>query len=226
MIGGIVACIIFLFVLYVHVKDDFIFLRRNVTLEEIFNITFIGVPVVLLLSRLAYVALHPSIRYLNPLVFFILPYFPGLSLSGGILGAAGFLFFYTKEKRVPSLRLADIYSLSYIAACACYFLLAGIFAIHAALITGIIAMVLSCLYIISYVLSQQLFSHGRFADGAIIGIVLIMDSLLRILYTLITMFIHKKFILQIDIIFPLVTLIIGLSLFISIYLRSTSKSTV
>src|SRR5260221_9633094 len=98
MIIGFVSFIVFLFILYTTVKDDFVFLRRNVEIEHIFNTVFLGIPLTLFFARLFFVLFHPKWAYLNPLVFFVIPYFPGLFAGGGIIGAILFLYLYTKNK--------------------------------------------------------------------------------------------------------------------------------
>lgn len=114
MIIGIVCFIIFLFTVYQLSKDDFLFIRKGVNVENVFNVIFLGLPIVLFTARLFYVLFNPSWNYLNPLIFFVVPYFPGLSLVGGILGAWIFVSLYTKNKKIPSARLLDMLSLSFL----------------------------------------------------------------------------------------------------------------
>lgn len=114
MIIGIVCFIIFLFTVYQLSKDDFLFIRKGVNVENVFNVIFLGLPIVLFTARLFYVLFNPRWNYLNPLIFFVVPYFPGLSLVGGILGAWIFVSLYTKNKKIPSARLLDMLSLSFL----------------------------------------------------------------------------------------------------------------
>lgn len=113
MIIGIISFIIFLFCVYQLTKDDFIFLRKNITTEDVFNIIFITLPVALLSARIGFVLLHPKWNYLNPLIFFIVPYFPGLSLLAGIVGSWIFISIYTRNKKILTKRLFDILAISF-----------------------------------------------------------------------------------------------------------------
>jgi prolipoprotein diacylglyceryltransferase len=111
----LVCFFIFLYCVYVLSNDDFIFLRRDVTMEELFNMIFLGSLISLLISRLFYGFSHGDI-FTNPLVFVLFPYFPGLSLPGGVVGIGGYLMFLKtrKEKSLPVARIADFFSIAFL----------------------------------------------------------------------------------------------------------------
>lgn len=104
----IVSFLVFLFGVFVLSKDDFVLLRKNVSLEELFNIGIVAGIVGVIVSRLGFVLGSPHIMYLNPLVFLALPYFPGLSLSFGIVGGFLYIFLYTMKKKFPIKRIFDV----------------------------------------------------------------------------------------------------------------------
>lgn len=106
--------VLFLFCLHIFGKDDFILLRKNISLETLFNLAFIAAGIGLFSARVVYVAEHPSSTYLNPLVFFIFPYFPGLSLVGGICGSLVYLYLYCKQQKYPVGRVLDIFSMAFL----------------------------------------------------------------------------------------------------------------
>lgn len=101
----------FLFVLHILAREDWVLMRKNVTLEQLFNIAILTCFAGLLFARIFYIVFNPSWNYLNLLVFFLVPYFPGLSLSGGIIGALLFLLYYAKLKKFPFDRVADLLSI-------------------------------------------------------------------------------------------------------------------
>src|SRR5258706_641346 len=113
MILGIFSFILFLFCAYIFSRDDFILLRKNISLEQVFNTIFISLPATFLASRVGYVFLKPSMHFLNPFIFLLIPYFPGLSLNAGIIGTVLFLYIYTKNQRMPFERLSDIFAVSF-----------------------------------------------------------------------------------------------------------------
>lgn len=108
----LVAIVIFLFCLFAIAKDDFIFMRKNLSLSAIFDIAFFAGLGGLLVARIVFVATHYSILYLNPLVFFVIPYFPGLSGIGLFIGGAGVLYGIAMRKKLPLGRVFDVFSLS------------------------------------------------------------------------------------------------------------------
>ncbi len=95
-------------------KDDFVLMRRNITTDRVFNITFLVVLVGMLFARIFFVAFHFKSAYFNPLVFFLFPYFPGLSVAGGVGASALFLILFTYRSKLPTLHLFDIFSLSFL----------------------------------------------------------------------------------------------------------------
>lgn len=116
------AIIIFLFSLFVLSKEDFVFLRRNVDLATIFDIAFFVGLGGLFLSRLVFVLTHFSNAYFNPLVFFIIPYFPGLTASGLLIGGSIVLYIIAMRRKLPLGKLFDVFSLALLPASSFIFL--------------------------------------------------------------------------------------------------------
>lgn len=110
-----ICLIIFLFGLHILAKEDLVFVRKNVTMEMLFNLAFYTLGVGLLSARIVYVILHFSMGFLNPLVFFLFPYFPGLSLPGGVAGAMVFVLLY-RAKKYPNGRILDFFAMAFLAA--------------------------------------------------------------------------------------------------------------
>ena len=86
----LISFVFFLFRLYHVAKDDVVLVKKNVSLDKIFDAAVFCALVGLLFSRIFYVIFNPDPAFLHPLVFLIIPYFPGLSLLGGVIG--GILF--------------------------------------------------------------------------------------------------------------------------------------
>lgn len=107
---------IFLFSLYKLAKDDIVFIRKNISLDQLFNLVFLTSIAGLFSARLFYVLGNPDRGFLNPLVFLLFPYFPGLSLVGGVFGAILVLLYYGRHKKYPVGRILDFYVISLFAA--------------------------------------------------------------------------------------------------------------
>lgn len=101
-----------LFIVYILANDDFVLLRRHVSMKNLYDLVLITFFIGLFSARFVYVFSHFSIGFLNPLVFSLFPYFPGLSLGGGVIGSLLFLFFYSKFAKLPKDRICDIFSTS------------------------------------------------------------------------------------------------------------------
>lgn len=105
--------LIFLLSLYLLAREDFVFMRRNITVEQLFDIAFLTALVALFFARIVYVALHFTTAYLNPLIFFLIPYFPGLGISGAVIGSFFFLLWISKNRKIPGGHLLDVFSVSF-----------------------------------------------------------------------------------------------------------------
>jgi Prolipoprotein diacylglyceryl transferase len=108
----LLCLLFFLYGVFVYAKDNFILLRKNITLEQLFNISFVNFFLSILISRFVYVLEHINRQYLNPLVLVLFPYFPGLSFAGGLLSSLLILFYFTRKKKMPFWTILDIFSLA------------------------------------------------------------------------------------------------------------------
>lgn len=113
LLFGLIA---FLFTLFEMGKDDTVFIRKNISLDELFTLAFLATGVGIFFSRFFYVAFHFTTAYLNPLVFFLVFYFPGLSFPGGLLASCIFLFFYARKKKMPLGHTLDFFGLALLSA--------------------------------------------------------------------------------------------------------------
>ncbi len=106
----IIGLFVYLYCLFLVAVDDPVFLRRGISNEQIFNIAFFLILASVLSARLSYVLLHFNPQFLNPIVFLAIPYFPGLTLYGGLLGGLLFLLIYLKMQRATYGRILDFFS--------------------------------------------------------------------------------------------------------------------
>lgn len=163
---SLVSLFVFLYCIFVFAKDDFILLRKNITLEQLFNISFVIYILGFLFARLVYVLEHISPKYLDPFVLFLFPYFPGLSISGGILIGIAYLLIILNKKRLPFFRVFDIFSISFI-----YAFSAGlpIFAVIEFFLTKkipFIPAIEAILYFVLAVILTLLFVKNKIKDGS------------------------------------------------------------
>jgi hypothetical protein len=112
VISLFICYFLFLFFLYRLGKEDFILIRKNIALEQLFNITLVTTLVGLFFGRLAYVVFHFNTTYLNPLKFFIVPYFPGLIFPAVVIGGYAYIWYLSQLRRLPTGRIIDFYAVA------------------------------------------------------------------------------------------------------------------
>lgn len=204
--------LIFLFFLHFICRDDFILLRKNISLESVFNLAFLVSIAALLGARLFYVFYHPSTRFINPLFFFLFPYFPGLSLAGGIIGGVAFLYFFSRARKMPTGRLFDFFSTAFLSSLPIgllgYFLLSRTSLISLGVLFSLFSYLILFFIFAFYLLPRQL--KGRFSDGTLGFIFLFSFSLVSIL----TKVLSRSFYFGIDLITLFIIFVFSLSVLI------------
>ena len=180
----LICFLIFLFCLYLLVNDDFVLLRKDISTEKVFNMAFAASLFALIGSRVLFVALNPSSRFLNPLVFLAFPYFPGLSLVGGLLGGMiGLILLTKRDSKIPAARLFDFFSISFLSPMSLgflgYFLLSKSKFFSYQSVSSIIIYLALFIVFIKYLLPNLLSS--RFKEGTVGLIFLISFSAISLL---------------------------------------------
>jgi hypothetical protein len=103
--------LLFLYVLYRLVKDDHIFIRKGVSLEQSFDCAFITLWSGLIAGRLLYLVSHIFTEKNILFQFFSLKNYE-FSLVGGIIGGMISIYFLGKYRRIPLGRLGDFFSMA------------------------------------------------------------------------------------------------------------------
>ncbi len=111
-----IALFILLFSFHYFSKDDYFFIRKGITMEQLFNVLFIGLFWSIVVARGVFALLNPANNLLSPLTFILIPYFAGLSMLGGIVGAFISYIFLTKRKKIHTGRFLDYFSIAAVSA--------------------------------------------------------------------------------------------------------------
>jgi prolipoprotein diacylglyceryltransferase len=107
------ALIVFLYALYRLVKDDYVFIRKGISLEQSFDIAFITLWISLFTSRVLYLLFHLYQRE-NIFYDFFTMKKGGFSLTGAVVGGIIAIYLISKYRKVPLGRLCDFLSLSFL----------------------------------------------------------------------------------------------------------------
>lgn len=178
-----ICLFIFLYCVHVLANDDFIFLRRDITMEKLFNIIFLGGVVSFFSARLFHGFFHAKIILSNPFYFLFVPYFPGLSLLGGVIGAgAFFLFLATRRKNLPLGRMSDFFSIAFLISLPVGFV--GYFMFSQEGMSAIKAGGQAASYFILFIFFLKFFLpallNGKFKEGTITFLFLISFSIVSL----------------------------------------------
>lgn len=100
------------FILYLLSKHDFVLLRKNISLAQIFDLSIITIPIAFVFGRLFFVFDYSQFNLLHFIRFFHFFKFPGISFLGLFLGGAISLFYFFRKKKALS-RTYDIFTLAF-----------------------------------------------------------------------------------------------------------------
>ncbi|MBI4078709.1 MAG: prolipoprotein diacylglyceryl transferase [Candidatus Levybacteria bacterium] len=197
------SLLIFLYVLYVFVSDDYVLLRKNVPHEKIFDGAFITVFSGMFGARLLYVVSNYDSGFLNPLVFLLFTYFPGLMLTGGIIFSIVTLYLFTKRKKYPVGRIFDLFALAALPAIA---LGIGLYGLQ----------VVSVIFLALFFVLRNIFFKKGMRDGSVAAIAILFFSFSLLVVRVVTFFKEPVKILGIEVIL-LLLMLIGAILFLVRY---------
>jgi hypothetical protein len=108
----VVTFIICFFILYMLSKHDFVLLRQNISLSQIFDAAAISLICAFMMSRVIFVVNNFKTDLLSILKFFHIAKYPGLSLFGFIAGGALCLYLiFMRRKGIG--RIVDIFAISF-----------------------------------------------------------------------------------------------------------------
>ena len=160
--------LLFLYVMYRLIKDDYVFIRKNISLEYVFDLLFISGVFGLFFARFFFVLFHiQENRQLFSLFFS--PQIYEFSFFGAFIGGAGFLYLVGKYKKLPIERFFDFFTLAFVCALPIAFVgfalfaqdIARIFLLGNAFVYGIFAVF--CLKYVYPKLSSRELKEGNVA---------------------------------------------------------------
>jgi hypothetical protein len=207
----LVCFFIYLFSLYRLSHDDFVFIRKTISMEMISNITLWTAFISLVVARIIYIFSFPKPVFFTFLGSVLFPYFPGLSLVGAVLGGSIFLSLYCFYKKIPLGRMLDFSAVSLLFSLPLGFLyIYFVSGRHTYILASLIFYIIFLLFTIF--VSLPLLTMGKIKDGVLGLLFLVIFSLFTII---INIFVENfKFAYSIENIILFSGLIFSLSLLI------------
>lgn len=179
------AVFVFLYSLYRLVKDDYVFIRKGISLEQSFDIAFICLWISLFFSRTVDMLFHYQTNKNIFLQFFSLKD-SGFSVIGVVIGGIIALYIMGKYKRIPLGRFCDFFTLSFLSALPIGYLGSAFLAARSQLLYVFLNAILFFLLMIFFVqfLKPKLMSRSL-KEGTLSIFFLLLFSLVTLLSTLI-----------------------------------------
>jgi prolipoprotein diacylglyceryltransferase len=176
----IICLLVFFFVLYRLGRDDYVLIRKNVSMEQLFDVGFLALIVGVLFARSLFVFLYPSDQE-NIFLKFFAPTVANLSLTGVVVGGWIWTYLVGKYKKYPLGRIFDFLCLAFLIVLPLGFLGNLIFLKKTEmLINGILGLVYLILaFIFAKLLYPRLMS-AKLREGSLSTLFLLSFSLLSL----------------------------------------------
>lgn len=172
-----------LFIIYLLSRDDYSLLRKNISLDSVFNLAFLVLFGSLFFSRVFFILFHWKPIYENPLVFLLISSYSGLSFPGSIVGGMIILSALSLKKKLPTGRLFDIFSLSSLLGIFMYVFFNIIYLFFTKRNAVLLESVVFLCYVSLFVFCLVLFKSERWKDGFVGSLQWILFSLFMIIAT-------------------------------------------
>ena len=218
------ALLVFLFMLYRLVKDDYIFIRKGISLEQAFDISFIMLWSSLIFSRLLFLLFHFNGKQ-NIFLQFFSTKSGQFSLIGAIIGGIVALYILSKQRKIPLGRVGDFFSLSFL-----YALPVGLLA-HAFFVTKNELLYLFLNVIIYFVVllffAQFLYPkllNRTMKEGMLAMLFLLIFSFLSLVTSLLISLKHIQLFLSVQNVATLLVLILSIVLLVKENTSSSRRS--
>lgn len=211
----IIFCfLIFFYTLYILGKDDYVLIRKNISLEQLFDFAFIGIFTGVILARILSVIFRPSLGNTSFISRLFSPSGASFSLTSVVFGCILVLYLIGKYRKLPIGRLFDFFSLALLSALPAGYLLSVLFVKKSEIIYYAIP---GIFYLIFQIFFWRILlprtTNGRLRDGNLCSFFLLIFSAVSLFVSLFYKFMHSIFRFEAEE-FVLISIFIGVLLFI------------
>lgn len=218
----IICLFVFLFSLYALGKDDYFFIRKNFSLENLFDYAFIGLFSGIILARILWFFFRSKIEK-NFFQHFFSPIDAGVILAGLVLGSMLILYVVSMYRKLPTLRLFDFFSLAFLSTFSFGYLASSLLVKRSEIFYYIVPAVcyLGIAVFFWKVLYRRILS-SRLKDGALSSLFLQVFSLLSLILLFVYQFMSSS--LKVDAAYiSLVTIFLSSFVFFIVKFRAFDK---
>ena len=100
IISLIIAMVLYLFTFYYYVRDDLYFIRKGVSMEQLFNVLFLGLFGGVIFSRLLYIFLDSNFQNVSKVQSYFISRSVGISIFGAVAGLIISYIWLTKRNKI------------------------------------------------------------------------------------------------------------------------------
>lgn len=187
---SLICFFIFFYIVYYLSRDDFVLVRKDIPIGKIFNLVILMSLFSVFISRLFFALSYPSGQLLNLLSFLAFNYFPGFSLTGAIAGAEIFIYLYCDYKKMPTGKIFDLLTLSFIGVLPIGFLLNFLVHLGRVAVFDNIILVFSIILLLVFAkIINPLSVKGEIKDGSL-GFIFV--AIFSCIYFLTRLFLNLK----------------------------------
>lgn len=112
MLLAIPILIISFFSLYILSRHDFVLIRKNVSVNQVFDLSFLSIIVAFFIGRIFFIINDERRELFNPIAFFHVLRYPGVSVFGFFVGGAISIWFLFRKTKALH-RVYDIFTISF-----------------------------------------------------------------------------------------------------------------
>ncbi len=184
--------IIFFYSLYILGKDDYLLIRKNLSLEQLFDFVFIGIFTGIILGEVLSHVFHPAIGkgFISRLFS---PTEASFSLSSIVLGCIFVFYLIGKYRKLPIGRLFDFFSLALLSALPVGYLLSVLFVKKIDIIYYVFP---GFFYLAAQVFFWRFLlpriTSGKLRDGSLCSLFLLTFSIVSLFVSFFYEFVHSS----------------------------------
>lgn len=184
--------LIFIYSLYILGKDDYVLIRKNLSLEQLFDFAFIGLFIGIILGEVLSFIFHPAIgkSFISRLFS---PTGASFSLTSVVLGCILVVYLIGKYRKLPIGRLFDFFSLALLSTLPAGYLLSILFVKRSDILYYVFP---GIFYLVSQVFFWRFLlprtTNGKLRDGSLCSLFLLTFSTVSLFVSLFYEFAHTS----------------------------------